>query len=363
MVALHGSYVTDNYGDVLLMAIYKRWIEAAHPEVAVALPFASDSTLHHLSVRRNGLSDLLVARLLVYGGGGYFGEPPTNQINWGRRMLVRHLAPGLLYASLGRPIIMNGVGAGPISNPLTRRLAGVLARRCLQVGVRDEESAEFMASLGVSSDRILVGADAAVSLDLSKVPASAVEVAQKWLDDHPADRRVAVHLTWPSSRDRAIAQVVAGVLEFASRQSDVRIIAITDQARADGQVAAANELAERLPGRCDVFEYRDPWTLTALLASLDAVLTVKLHVGIVAATLGTPVLSFRSHPKTARFYRQIGLSEFSVPLAEARTELVVAALERAVTAPKRGSLIPVAVRAAAEASREALQNVVRQAIS
>lgn len=50
--------------------------------------------------------------------------------------------------------------------------------------------------------------------------------------------------------------------------------------------------------------------MTALLNIVDCVLTCKLHVGVVASTLGASVIVAACHPeKTKRFYQQIGESQ------------------------------------------------------
>src|SRR5690606_6289437 len=47
-----------------------------------------------------------------------------------------------------------------------------------------------------------------------------------------------------------------------------------------------------------------------IIASVDSIITPKLHVGIIGCTFGKPVLSFPIHPgKTERYFKQIGYSK------------------------------------------------------
>lgn len=363
-VALHGSYFTDNFGDILLMQLYLRWLREAAEGVQVLMPFLPAATSHHFDVAEGrGYGALLRTDALVYGGGGYFGEPPADQRRWGARLAARHLAPGLLAAALGREVIVNGVGAGPVSASLPRWMLARVATRASQVVVRDEESLAFMRGLGVLEGRLHLGADAALCLEPSDLPASAVDEIEGWLSGLPAGPRLGVHLTGDSARSAGHAAVIEDVLAFVAARPGLRVIAITDQKGAAGQLAATRELAERLPGRCDVYLYRSPWPLAALLARLDLVVTMKLHVGIVAATLGTPVLSVRSHPKIERFYRQLGASDASLPLAGLKPGMLRALLEREFSQGDRDAKVPEELRAAALRCRDLLQGRLRELAS
>jgi hypothetical protein len=53
---------------------------------------------------------------------------------------------------------------------------------------------------------------------------------------------------------------------------------------------------------CLTVPFGGTWRTAALLARLSAVLTTKLHVGIVSYALGVYAESFALHPKTLRFY-------------------------------------------------------------
>lgn len=56
---------------------------------------------------------------------------------------------------------------------------------------------------------------------------------------------------------------------------------------------------------CLLIPFRGVWQAVALIGSLPAILTTKLHVGIVAYALDVYAKSFSTHPKLPRFYRLI----------------------------------------------------------
>src|SRR5690554_1426886 len=114
-VALHGSYFGHNFGDLLLMIIFHRWICAASAKVSVSLPLASDEMRSVIGAQHCGPASLVRASAVISGGGGYFGEQPHNPVVWGFRNLRRHSAPGIVARILRKPYAVVGVGVGPIT--------------------------------------------------------------------------------------------------------------------------------------------------------------------------------------------------------------------------------------------------------
>jgi hypothetical protein len=55
--------------------------------------------------------------------------------------------------------------------------------------------------------------------------------------------------------------------------------------------------------------------MCSLIRSVDCVVTTKLHVGIVSTSYEKYIVSCPSHPKTSRFYNQVGLSNNCFPNA------------------------------------------------
>jgi len=66
--------------------------------------------------------------------------------------------------------------------------------------------------------------------------------------------------------------------------------------------------------------------LVSRIADAHLVFTTKLHVGIVAASLGRPVISVPHHPKTRRFFRQIDAERLVVDQDRADWQANVRAL-------------------------------------
>ena len=363
-VVLHGAYHTDNYGDMLLMLLYRRWLEDAAPNVEVRMPFVTQATASRLPPGpRRGVRGLIGARAFVFGGGGYFGEPPRDAARWSYRLVLRHLVPGLAAAKAGAEVLMCGVGAGPLRHPLARVLIARLLRDATLVTVRDEASRTTFVDLGTAPDKVSVTADAALTLRPDHLPGPALERARAALSPVAGYATLGVHVSRASAGAPHHARVLDDVVRFARERPDLRIVALTDQTGAVGQAEAQDELHARVPGHVLRYRYTDPWELSALLAELDLVITTKLHVGIVAVALGTAVLAYPAHTKTPRFYEQIGAPEVCRPLETLQAGDIEGDLRRRFGHASSVISVPKTVRAAAAANRDLLQARIRASVA
>src|SRR5690606_8591286 len=103
---------------------------------------------------------------LVYGGGGYYGEPSKSSYIWYARFITNHMWPGILSRLLRRPYIVMGVGFGPLSNWLVRKVGMFVINGAKAVSVRDEESRAYLKRYGYKK-KIHVVPDSALSLGIN----------------------------------------------------------------------------------------------------------------------------------------------------------------------------------------------------
>lgn len=109
IVVVHGSNRNENFGDILLMKLYKEWIEKEGSEVImdrVGAYFSKYFQLPQLGL----FSVLFKANKLVFGGGGYFGEPSSVSLKWNLKFFMiiyfwvfylDYLEKNILFVGLG----------------------------------------------------------------------------------------------------------------------------------------------------------------------------------------------------------------------------------------------------------------------
>ena len=356
VVAVHGSYQTDNYGDLLLIALYARWVRELLPGARVVHPSPVRPARRWLAADDYGWDALVRAGALVYAGGGYFGEPASDVARWGRRNYRRHVPPGALAAMLGLPVTINGVGVGPVEFKRYRRAVAALFRRARHPTVRDEESLAWLVEWGIEPAPVRVTGDAALALDRSALPSGATEEVRARLDARRSARLVGVHL--PSRAAELEVPVLAAFDRLLHDDPALGLVVLRETvvgapAPPGGSLGAA--VLARFAGRAVFLPYESPDAFTAVVGALDAIVTTQLHVGIVAAAFDVPVLSLARHAKTERLWRQLGASWRCAPLDRLAGVDLPELAARALAPLGPGTvMVPHAVRRAAWANRDAL---------
>lgn len=305
-IGLHGSYYGRNFGDTLILNIIKNWIEEASPNSEIILPFVT-SEQEAIEILGKPSSQKKIKELdgLIFGPGGYFGEPPgsfLNRFRWALRNYKRHLVWNNILYKNNIPYIIVGVGVGPLSFFFSRSKVVKLFNNAKRVSVRDKYSKEYLVKWGVKSEKIIVTGDVAltlkpdINLDLDKVKS-----------------RVAIHFPGMNLENEGKLQDFIKFITFLQRENDVFLL--EDQAGQFGynKKHSLKKVFEDHGLKIDVIQYINPNTLINNLQKIDLIITSKLHVGIVGYALGKKILSIPKHSKTVRFFEQIEQEKFCIP--------------------------------------------------
>jgi polysaccharide pyruvyl transferase CsaB len=284
--------------------------------------------------------------LVVIGGGGlfhdYWGTDPTvllTRKDWG---ISYFTSPAFVAAIERTPTAIVGVGVGPLAHEESRRLVRSACEIASSLSVRDEASRELLVAIGVLPEKVILTADLGFLLSPG-APAARERQSP----------RVGVALRhWTigagSGWEREIAAALDDVLD-ACGGTAVLLPFQTIEGDLENDVAIAGRIRSivRRAERVEIARVATPAEALRQISACDVVLGMRLHAIVLAAGCGIPPVALAYDPKVRAMMERLGLSEFIVPLSEARrgdvTAKVLAALERAPA--MRPSLL---ARAAAE---------------
>lgn len=301
-IAVHGSYFSNNFGDTLLVKLLCDKVAkmVGRENVFLAIPghAAEQASIGYPVLEPERRKD---ADLLLYSGGGYFGEAADSLYERyvaARRRHGRHLAWLGDFGGAARAVISVGVGPLTFNKPAVRDLFEASSA----VLVRDAESLAYCRAYGFPTHNLRQCCDMALSMDTLG-----------------GEGRSGVALHVPNVPRQHI-ETILGVLARspAGRRAD-RIHVIHDSPPAAGspafeaglQSVARSVFGHDLPVR----PYTTMDGMLAALGGYELVVTSKLHVGIVTIAKGGRVIATPHHVKTPRLYRQLGLSDYCVPLS------------------------------------------------
>lgn len=292
IVAVHGSYFARNFGDMLLIRLLCDYIqEVVGLDVRLAVP-GSEFDRRLIGYPVVDQEKMREVRKLVFAGGGYFGEPPggmATRLRWSVRNHNRHLRWNHEYARAD--LAFFGIGVGPLGvGPFRWMVKDRLKRSSLLIA-RDEESIAFCRAWGISHGRL--GVDYALSL----------------FRERPAKSPSGIALIHLSGEVNETERAALASLRLCYPRH--RLLSIEDQYWDQGsrrRTVSPSEL-----GMDGLVPFENVDQLLGIIEASDIILTNKLHVGITGLALGAKVISLPRHPKTARLYRQLGLTQFCMP--------------------------------------------------
>lgn len=317
LISLHGAYHPNNYGDVLILAIQAKWINEILSNHEVVLPYATNVYRDEIKPSTNrGLRGLIDSEKLIYGSGGYLGEPNSGKIRWGFSFFKKHFVPSFIFRLLDKPYAIIGTGVGPITNSLTKYEVKKIANNASVIAIRDEESKEFLEKIGIEESKIHVTVDVALSLKKEDINKEATEKIKKLTSISGILYGIHIGVDRNSKQfGEKVEKIFNDVLRFLNENPDIQPVLIIDNDNSQ-QNEAVEYLSKKISQKCIVYKHDNIWETTALLSELDFVVTNKLHVGIVSYALGTIPISLPSHQKTVRFYKQINREDLCIRLED-----------------------------------------------
>jgi len=301
-IAVHGSYFGRNFGDTLLIKIVCDWIkELGNHEIILPL-VSSKKEANEIGARKADYYDWSDIDVVVFAGGGYFGEPNSSYLRrqlWYYRNWKRHLQ---WYSKINpQKTIILGVGFGPIKNLFFRKMVFSLFNKSDMIYLRDQESIDYAKKYGYKKQNLFLGVDLAFFLGIN---------CQKHLNNKPEKTKIGLHLPFSNnelSKDYSI------ILDFLYDYKDLEVICDSPRKnlKFTSDIYFNIEKGER---KIKIVPYKGCADLINQINNYKAIITSKLHVGIVATNMGIPVYSVPKHSKTIRYYKQINYESNCNPL-------------------------------------------------
>lgn len=307
LVSLHGSYFSNNYGDILLIKLFYRWIQGVSDDIVINLPMAYKRRVKELPTKKYGVFNLLHSKCLIYCGGGYFGEQPKRKIKWSIRNFCRHLIIGIIAVYLRIPIAIIGVEFGPLSVSWFRKCVIWLAKHAQIIVVRNKESREFLENYGV--DNVIESVDAVLTLLPSE-------------DKKINNNDVLIHIPLISAAPKQYLTMTEVLINALLNRGIRKVTLIEDTFNQYKKgYESLFSLFEKAGINYSVFSYRGTDALIERISFASHVVTTKLHMGITGAAMNKNVLAIYNHPKTLRFHKQIGNEENCLPMSANKEDM------------------------------------------
>jgi polysaccharide pyruvyl transferase WcaK-like protein len=315
-IGIIGSYAHPNFGDQLILQIMIKWIFEKYPAAEIVLPFAMDQYCDQFKGNdqikySGGFEELKKCDLAVFGGGGYLGEfqstssPAALDFSGRFKKWIKILSSNyrlIKYWRISRflrrnkiPYSVIGPGVGPFSFSIGRKMASGIFSGAQEIVIRDQESFDWVKKLNPGLN-VVQAADIALSL---------IRLKSK---KRKRAMNVAVHLSPTITRYLSANDIGLLVDDISNSGAVVTLISDTNVSRGPVKNPILDEIRGIVRGGVITKQYGGTDSLLKDIdRAYDLIVTTKLHVGMVAYSLGVLPISLAAHIKTLRFYKQISL--------------------------------------------------------
>lgn len=286
---------TSNFGDVIFAEMILNHLQDAGYEAGFfELSDYVDDYLYKTKKFERHIISMDSADGVVYFAGGYFGEKKSERIDRSIRHYKRFMRFGKLALNANKPIAVIGIGAGPYLWFPSKSIVKKVCNCASVISTRDPESTSYLKGIGVSN-QIETCSDLAQTYLLPNDYTSNNSLFNDNCD------YIFLHTNYQIDVATLFAN---GVKDLVLNNPNIKVIVGADNVV---NIDNAAEIVKRILGdnRVVVYNYSIPDDLCAVISKCDLIITYKLHVGILASTLGRSVISVYKHPKIVRYYNQI----------------------------------------------------------
>ncbi|QHI71267.1 polysaccharide pyruvyl transferase CsaB [Aminipila terrae] len=306
-ILISGYYGFNNIGDesILRAVIDNLQDRLDNIEITVLSqdPVSTAEKYGVKSVNRKSIKSIVAAvrrcDLLVSGGGSLLQDVTS------KKSILYYLIIMWMAQFFRKKIFIYSQGIGPINSSLNRKLtAGTLAR-VSGIVVRDEASKEFLAEIGVNSDRVVVTADPV--LRIKRVPLMIGEeiLRKEGIKINKEQLTVGFAIRERKLNSEFIEELCIAMDRLVTEQN-AQIILIPFHYSED--VSVIEEIEKRLGDKvCSVKHKYLTNEMLSIIGNMDLLVGVRLHALIHSAIMDVPMIGISYDPKINSFMKSIGM--------------------------------------------------------
>lgn len=244
---------------------------------------------------------------------------------------------------MGKKVFLLSQGVGPLNKFFGKRLAASAFKAADAVTVRDPASVAAIKALGVHRP-VKVTADGAFLL-----PKPSNEESGSF---QVGDMRTVGISARPYGKKGEVQAFFAELARHLFQAGFVPVLIEMDREE-DGPLI--QEISAKQGGKIpDIRKMGSPVQIQQRLARMDAVIAMRLHAGILAATVGVPPMMISYDPKVDAFARQLGIGN-AIPFQGANPQRVFETFQKFIK--DRDRHVAIVEKKRDEMAKSALENI------
>jgi polysaccharide pyruvyl transferase CsaB len=306
-IVISGYYGFNNAGDEALLTAILASLRASEPNADITVISGNPgNTIAKHQVK--SLYRFAAVRLLraigeadmVISGGGSLLQDVTS-----KRSLAYYLSIIAAAKWKGRKAMLFAQGIGPIRSRFMRMLTRLVVSKADVITVRDEDSAEELARMGVPAAKVEVTADPVLMLNPESKIAGKTILAEAGLNPYKPIIGVSVR-EWPDNQ-RCLKQLAASLGKLSEKyNAQIGILPLQiskdlkDSQLLQSYLPKIRNKVVLLQGDYSTEEF------LSIIGSFRLLIGMRLHALIFAAVMKVPLMAISYDPKVDSFLKAIG---------------------------------------------------------
>ena len=249
--------------------------------------------------RLHFLNHIRRADLVFFGGGSIVKELYASVGRNRYATLMMILLTVTFARQLARkPVVMSNIGVGPLQTPNGFRLARLILRQVDRLAVRDRNSYEICAKLGLSPSKLRQVPDAVfVQSPATMLGGEGMVPPPPQALDGSRPLQVALNLNYnienPANWEPFLSALAEGLTAFHARTPiEIHALPMQSKFKANDDLQILTAFQARIPGiPLQLHSPESHHDVANLIAACDLVVAARLHTLVTAAILGRPFLS------------------------------------------------------------------------
>lgn len=328
-IVICGAYGRGNAGDDAILEAIVQEMRALAPERTICVmsrrPQETRLTYRTGAVYTFNIFSILRrfrrAALYINGGGTLMQDVTSTRSIWYYCYTLR------AAKKRGCKVMMYGCGIGPINRAGNRKMAAKTIQGSVdRITLRDENSRQELARMGVTRPDIRVSADPTIILDAAPYEVVSLAMEQSGID--PSGRYIGFGLRNWKGLDAALPAIAAAA-DYAYEKHGLTPVFVPIEFPSD--LTPAERVGALLHCPWYAVRTRQPIEVTiGILARMKTVVGIRLHSLMFSAGQGVPVVGMSYDIKVDSFLKYIG-SSTCLQLREVRVDELCGLIDKCLS--------------------------------
>jgi polysaccharide pyruvyl transferase CsaB len=305
-ILISGYYGFDNSGDDAILKAIVKDIKEYNKEINIIVlsknPPKTENMYPVQAINRFKIKEVFGAMkdssLFISGGGSLLQDVTST------RSLLYYLTLMKIAKLYKKPVMIYANGIGPIKKKLNRFLTRKILNRVDIITLRDEDSKEFIADLGVKNKNIVVTADPVFTLEpVSEDRVRGILKSEKI----PTDKKfIGVSVRqWKNAEN--LITIMADAIRYIIKEYNVNVLMIPMHYPEDLEISIEIDKLVNQEGCYVISQKYNVEEIMGIIKEMEIIVAMRLHSLIYAATQQVPMVGLSYDPKVDGILRSIGM--------------------------------------------------------